>query len=237
MDILFSFLLLGAFIGLIVGLIEPPVFKKVLGAKANRKTIGLVFGGIIVLLFILIGVTAPDTTKTTKPATTTATKPATTASTPAPATKTPTTMDLLWIALDKGDKYGRDNADIHYNESEKNAELIKYSSIGDSNYVVEESYNKFVNFAQQAFLVPNVDSITMTETIDLIDKTTGEKSKGNAISFKMTKDNFNKVNWDNFRDTAISLHDNIVNNSEFYNVSPAITEQGLDNSKLFLSGK
>ncbi len=71
MDNLFMALFLLSILGLIIGLIQPQVFSKLFKKKANRKTVGLVFGSAIVLFFILFGVTTPNNGRTSIPAKTT----------------------------------------------------------------------------------------------------------------------------------------------------------------------
>lgn len=68
MSILFVLLFLISILYLIVGLISPKIFSKLFKEKTNRKTVGLAFGGTTVLLFILVGITAPDTIPTSAPA-------------------------------------------------------------------------------------------------------------------------------------------------------------------------
>ena len=53
MNNVFLFLSLLSFVGLIVGIIKPSLFKQ------TRKRVGLGFGGGIILFFILFGVTSP----------------------------------------------------------------------------------------------------------------------------------------------------------------------------------
>lgn len=70
---LFIVLLLISLISLFVGLIKPSLFARFLGVGITRKKIGLLFGGATLVLFVLIGVTAPKsaTSPTTTPTLTT----------------------------------------------------------------------------------------------------------------------------------------------------------------------
>ncbi len=45
---------------LVVGLIRPQVFRRILLGRATRKYIGILFGGSTLLLFILVGASAPQ---------------------------------------------------------------------------------------------------------------------------------------------------------------------------------
>jgi len=58
MDDFFGFLLLLSFIGLIVGLIKPSVYSRVLKDRASRKNVAIYLGGVVVVSFILLGVFA-----------------------------------------------------------------------------------------------------------------------------------------------------------------------------------
>lgn len=64
---LFLFLFLVSIVCLIVGLIQPKAFSRLLKDKANRKFVGIFFGIATVLFFILFGATSSKST----PATTT----------------------------------------------------------------------------------------------------------------------------------------------------------------------
>lgn len=65
MTTLFILLLLTSITCLIIGLIKPKIFSRIFKKYATRKKLSLIFGGAIVLFFILIGATAPKTTTTT----------------------------------------------------------------------------------------------------------------------------------------------------------------------------
>jgi len=58
MATLFGFLLLGGIIGLIIGLISPQTFEKLFKKIPTRKQLSLIFGGVIFVSFILIGIFA-----------------------------------------------------------------------------------------------------------------------------------------------------------------------------------
>lgn len=64
MDDLFLFLMLVAFVSLIVSLIKPSLFQKIFKDKATRGKLSLYFGGATVLFFILFGVVAEPVQKT-----------------------------------------------------------------------------------------------------------------------------------------------------------------------------
>lgn len=72
---LFVLLLLASIICLVIGLIKPKIFSRIFKKYATRKKLSLIFGGAIVLFFILIGATAPKTNKNQIPPTPTATQP------------------------------------------------------------------------------------------------------------------------------------------------------------------
>lgn len=57
---LFVMFLLLALLSLIVGLIRPKVFRKLLGKRTNRKTVAILFGGLSIIFFIIIGIISPS---------------------------------------------------------------------------------------------------------------------------------------------------------------------------------
>ena len=62
MNGLFVFLFLLALVGIIVGLVRPHVFERLLKQSSSRKHLSFGFGSLIVLFLILIAVTTPKTT-------------------------------------------------------------------------------------------------------------------------------------------------------------------------------
>jgi Protein of unknown function (DUF3761)/G5 domain len=58
MSSLFVILLLLALVALVIGLINPSLFKRLFKEKTSRKFVGLSFSALVVLFFILSGVTS-----------------------------------------------------------------------------------------------------------------------------------------------------------------------------------
>lgn len=63
---LFVLLFLLSVIGLIVGLTKPGLFRRLIKKEISRKKIAMLFGGVIVLFFVLIGITGPTPEKKTQ---------------------------------------------------------------------------------------------------------------------------------------------------------------------------
>jgi hypothetical protein len=61
MEDLFLLLLLTSFICLIVGLIKPSAFNRLMKKELTRKNVGLIFGGAFIVFFVLFGITAEPT--------------------------------------------------------------------------------------------------------------------------------------------------------------------------------
>lgn len=53
-------------IGFILGLIKPSIFEKILGKNATKPLLSLIWTGIILVLLVLVGVTAPNTDNKSK---------------------------------------------------------------------------------------------------------------------------------------------------------------------------
>ena len=71
MESLFAFLLLTSLICLIVGLIKPDIFSRLIKKELTRKNIGLIFGGAFIVLFVLIAIiTEPTEEEATRKETT-----------------------------------------------------------------------------------------------------------------------------------------------------------------------
>ena len=62
MTTLFTILLLLAFVGLVIGTISPAKLKKIIKKDWSRKKISTIFGGLIFLLFVMIGAVSPQNT-------------------------------------------------------------------------------------------------------------------------------------------------------------------------------
>jgi len=65
MDDLFLALLLVSLICLIVGLIKPNAFNRLMKKELTRKNVGLIFGGAFIVFFVLFGITTEPIEKET----------------------------------------------------------------------------------------------------------------------------------------------------------------------------
>jgi multisubunit Na+/H+ antiporter MnhC subunit len=61
MNDLFMGLFSISFVALVVGIIKPSIFSRIFRKNMTRKKLGLIFGGITIILFILTGVTGGTT--------------------------------------------------------------------------------------------------------------------------------------------------------------------------------
>ena len=64
---LFILLFFISLIGLVIGLIKPSIISKIIRKELSRKKIGLIFGGAMLVFFVLIGVTAPKVDQPVQP--------------------------------------------------------------------------------------------------------------------------------------------------------------------------
>lgn len=168
-----------------------------------------------------------EETKTTEPASQTAT--------PTP-TQTPKTeqavdiMDQLWKAADSGLKT-REGVEIKYNQYDKVAILTKTEeSSWDENSLVRDAYTTFVKYGREAFKLDGVDHVMVNLNTTFTDSY-GNNKTDTAVVVEMTKENFQKFNWDNLKYTPVSQQ--IETASEQYYIYPSI-EKKLDTSKLYL---
>jgi micrococcal nuclease len=60
-ETLFAFLFLFSIIALIVGVIKPSLFNRILKREVTRKKLALIFGALSFVFFISVGITAPKT--------------------------------------------------------------------------------------------------------------------------------------------------------------------------------
>lgn len=58
MENLFVFLILASLICLVVGLIRPAIFSRLVKQELTRKKIGLIFGGVFIVSFVLLAIIA-----------------------------------------------------------------------------------------------------------------------------------------------------------------------------------
>lgn len=138
--------------------------------------------------------------KTNQPPETSVEQPAQTAQTTQSATPTPvtekTTMDKLWIALDDSIKT-RDKFDISYEEGTKIATITKQpSDYWDETALVKQAYQEYVKYGLKAFQIENANKIIFKYYDKFIDSY-GKESDDVAIRIEMTKDEFQKFNWQN----------------------------------------
>lgn len=67
MTVLFFILLLASLVAFVVGLVKPSVFLRFYKKELGRKQIALLFGGLAIVSFIGIGISAPDSPPKSEP--------------------------------------------------------------------------------------------------------------------------------------------------------------------------
>jgi hypothetical protein len=101
----------------------------------------------------------------------------------------------------------------------------------DENSVVRGAYSMLVKYGRESFQIDGVNSLTVNYKLEFTDKY-GKKTTDDAIMITMSKEEFNKFEWDNLK--LQSVYNQIKSASSKYYVHPAL-ESKLDYSKLFLS--
>jgi len=229
MDNLFLALLLLSIIGLLIGLIMPKIFKRIFGKMTNRKTVGLIFGGGIVLFFILFGVTAgsvpqskPEQKSVSLSSPTSSTTPEKSPEvtpTPQPTKEETTIMDRLWVALDNSMKT-RDKYDISYDEQKKLAIVTRRGAeYWDETAIVKTGYSTLIEYGQEAFKIVGVDEVEVILFSNFTDQY-GKSSEEKAVDFAMKKDEFNKYDWNGLK--GQNIFNQMTESCSVHYIHPAI---------------
>jgi len=159
--------------------------------------------------------------------------------TPAPKIVTPTptpqveqtvdTMDQLWKAVDTG-LQTRESIDIKYDYGFKIVTLTKDGDMFDSNGFVRDGYSTLVRYGREAFKIDGVDHVLIDLRASFTDNY-GNSHMDTGMTVEMTKENFQKFNWDNLEYTPVSKQ--IEAASEYYFIHYSI-QKNLNTDKLYL---
>lgn len=211
MENIFLLLFLLSFVGLIIGLVKPSLFKGILKDQATRGGVAKIFGTSIVAFFILFGITSDSSKKTNdKIATQQSVAPqvtnnsvettAATQPTPAPVQeKSKTKEELLWGAFEQGINEDHEGYAIVFDEKKGEATLTKApKDYWDEVSVLKEGYKDFVKFGIQAFKIDGIKKMTLSIKVAVTDKY-GKGSTDNGAILSMTKEQFEKFDWESMK--------------------------------------
>lgn len=225
---------LGCFL---ISWIFPNIFYK-LFRKESKALVRTIFGLATIIFFVAFGVISdknkPDSLKKIDQQLSQQEQnpvvAETKSETPSEPTKPLTTIDKLWVALDKSIKT-RTDYDIKYDETTKTAMLIfSPKDFWDENSVVRGAYSTLVKYGRESFQIDGVNSLTVDYKLEFTDRY-GKKLTDDAIIITMGKDEFDKFDWDNLK--YQSVYNQIKSSASKYYVHPAV-ESKLDYSKLYL---
>ena len=138
-------------------------------------------------------------------------------------------MDQLWKAADTGLKTRKD-IDIKYDAGFKIVTLTKKGDMFDENSFVRDGFSTFVKYGREAFKINGVDHVLIDLTTTLVNSY-GEESTETGMTIEMTRDNFQKFNWENLEYTPVRKQ--IESASEYFFIHGAI-QKDLNNDKLYL---
>jgi len=142
-----------------------------------------------------------------------------------------TLMDKLWLAVDNGIG-SREGIDITYGDKTKTA----YVTYTDTNFwdetdAVRNAYTKLIKYSKKAFEIKEVNEVSIT-IITGIKDFYGNTNNEDVVVISMTKDSFNKFNWEELKGTNVK--NQMENGSSYYFIHPAL-KSGLKQDKLYLS--
>lgn len=228
----------------LVGLVILPPSRKWLEQKLNRTLSRPILIVISVILLAIGGVGMPDTTATTTNTNTvvqenepTPVEQVTPENTPeeqavpVEAPKEETITDKLWKALDASIK-SRDGYDVQWEEEKGTAKLIRTKdTFWDENSLVRDTYTDFVKYGREVFQIEGVNRIEIEYMAPFTDSF-GNESNQRAVGILMTKEEFQKFNWDNLNYQPV--YQQIQDHAVYQFIHPAIMKDTSED-KLFLS--
>lgn len=238
MEDLFLALMLISLVCFLISWLAPKIFYK-LFRKESKALVRTTFGLATIMFFVAFGVMSdknkPDSLKEADRQENQTEQTQVVAETKNEASAEPakplTTTDELWNALDKSIKT-RTNYDVKYDEATKEATLIfSPKDIWDENSAVRGAYSSLVKYGKEAFQVEGVNSLTVNYKLEFTDRY-GKKSTDDAVIISMSKEEFNKFDWDNLKFQPV--YNQIKASASKYYVHPAL-ESKLDYSKLYLA--
>lgn len=120
-------------------------------------------------------------------------------STPIPKSKDEVVIDQLWQAIDKVFE-GREGKDVKYDlhDEEVSVAYGEKSTFWDESSMVEGLFAGFVEYGKQVFSIDGVNNLRMTIRQEFTDSY-GKNSVEDAASISMSKDEFQKYDWDSLR--------------------------------------
>ncbi len=149
------------------------------------------------------------------------------------ATPKPLSMnDKLWAAFNKilDDRYKK-GTEIKYTDIDKTVVLIEYPGKYwsetnlydlDEKRLVETAISTFVSYGQEAFKIDGVNRVGVDYRMPFTDSY-GKETTSTAFSFSMTKEEFQKYNWDNLKGKSIYLQ--IIRSTEadpMFSIKPSV---------------
>lgn len=150
---------------------------------------------------------------------------------PTKEVKPMSTSDKLWVALDNSMKTRKDFS-VGYDEPTKTASITKTElSAWDESSLVRDSFTTLVKYGKEAFKVDGVDEVQVVFKTEFTDQY-GKKDTSDAVRIIMTKEEFNKFEWDNLK--YQSVYEPIKKSAEGFYIHPAILKN-LKYDKLYLT--
>lgn len=140
-------------------------------------------------------------------------------------------MDKLWLAVDNG-LGSRKGIDVTYGDKTKTA-YITYTDTNfwDETDAVRNTYTKLVKYGKKAFEINEVNEISITIITGIRDFY-GNTTNEDVVVISMTKDSFNKFNWEELKGTNVKYQ--METGSSYYFIHPAL-KSGLKQDELYLS--
>ena len=114
-----------------------------------------------------------------------------------------TTVDKLWLAVDTGLE-SREGIDVVYKEYSETVWLSFTSdSFLDENHIVREAYEKLVRYGNEVFKLNEIADLEIVIKIPTVDSY-GNESISKVVYIKMSKEEFNKFNWEGLKYRPVS---------------------------------
>ncbi len=149
----------------------------------------------------------------------------------APAPVPPSKLDQLWSSLDTSIKK-REGYDIKWNEGE-GIVTVSYNAkdFWDETSLVRDGYSDLVKYGREAFKIDGVKDVEVEIYTELTDSM-GQQRNERVMGVQMTKDVFQKFNWDNLSYSPI--YTQMQSNAVYNYIHPAIMKN-VNKDKLYLA--
>ena len=238
---------------------ESKTSKKLLakwkGLKRWKKVVICVVAAIMLLSYLTpnSGSTSTSTTSSDTKQTETATESDTSTQTAsgdsetttsssstssdAPATTTKSndaTVKSLTKIMGKINGYGSDKKSVTVTLDASGNASVSYTATNPTNeeYLIDNCVSNYINFSRKAYKYDNVTVTTFDVKTSMVDSY-GKESNDVIFSIQMTKDNFEKYNWDNLYDGIL---ESMEPNCTVFYIYPGILNK-IDTSKIFYEGQ